>query len=153
MFFYKNTALPTSFKNLFTKNNQIHTYNTRSAQNLHTPLCRMNTRKSSVSFQGAKLFNFLNDDIINSASFNLFNPRSFEEKTVTRTLEGVNRTPPPPAPTPSTVDTIHPIDKKFGTCKKLHLYFQLSESTWRLIGFYDNDSQINNVTSGRHLGF
>ena len=61
---------------------------------------------------------------------------------------GVNRTPPP-----STFDTIHPIDLKFGTYSKLHLHFQLSETTWCLIGFHGNNSQINDVTGGRHLGF
>ena len=61
---------------------------------------------------------------------------------------GVNRTPPP-----STFDKIHPIDMKLGTYNKLHLYFQLSETTWSLIGFHDNNSQINDVTGGRHLGF
>ena len=61
---------------------------------------------------------------------------------------GVNRTP-----SPSTFDTIHPIDMKFGTYYKFQLYFQLSETTWCLIGFQGNDSQINNVTGGRHLGF
>ena len=68
------------------------------------------------------------------------NPRSLEEKIVTRSLggRGVNRTPPPPPP-PSTFDTIHPIDLKFGTCNKLHLYFQLSEFTWCLIGFHGNN--------------
>ena len=78
-----------------------------------------------------------------------FNPRSLQEKIVTRSLEGggVNRTPP------STFDTIHPIDLKFGTYNKLHLYFQLSETTWCLIGFHGNNSQINDVTDGRHLGF
>ena len=78
------------------------------------------------------------------------NPRSLLEKIVTRSLEGggVNRTPPP-----STFDTIHPIDLKFGTYNKLHLYFQLSETTWCLIGFHGNNSQINDVTGGRHLGF
>ena len=56
----------------------------------------------------------------------IFNPRSLEEKIVTRSLERpVNRTPPPP---PSTFDTIHLIDMKFGTYNKLHLYFQLSET-------------------------
>ena len=43
---------------------------------------------------------------------------------------------------PSTFDTIHPIDMKFGTYNKLHLYFQLSETTWCLIGFHGNDSQM-----------
>ena len=30
---------------------------------------------------------------------------------------------------PSTFETIHPISMKFGTYNKLHLYFQLSETT------------------------
>ena len=38
---------------------------------------------------------------------------------------------------------------KFGTYNKLHLYFQLSETTWCLIGFHGNDNQINGVTGGR----
>ena len=54
---------------------------------------------------------------------------------------------------PSTFDTIHPIDLKFGTYNKLRLYFQLSDTTWCLIGFHGNSSQMNNVTGGRHLGF
>ena len=62
----------------------------------------------------------------------------------------VNRTIPSP---PSTFDTIHPIDVKFGTYNKLHLYFQLIETTWCLIGFHGNNNQISNVTSGRHLEF
>ena len=81
----------------------------------------------------------------------MFNPRSLQEKIVTRSLEGgggVNRTPPP-----STFDTIHPIDLKFGTYSKLHLYFQLSETTWCLISFHGNNSQINDVTIGGLLGF
>ena len=37
---------------------------------------------------------------------------------------------------------------------KLHLYFQLSETTRCLIGFHGNNySQINDVTGSRHLGF
>ena len=79
------------------------------------------------------------------------NPRSLLEKIVTRSLEGgggsIGSLPP------STFDTIHPIDLKFGTYNKLHLYFQLSETTWCLIGFHGNNSQINGVTGGRHLGF
>ena len=80
----------------------------------------------------------------------VISPRSLLEKIVTRSLEkggGVNRTPP------STFDTIHPIDLKFGTYNKLRLYFQLSETTWCLIGFRGKNSQINDVTGGRHLRF
>ena len=62
----------------------------------------------------------------------------------------VNRTPPP---TPFTFDTIHLIDMKFGKYNKLHLYFQISETTWCLIGLHGNNSQINDVTDGRHVGF
>ena len=51
------------------------------------------------------------------------------------------------------MDTIIPIDTKFGTYNKLHLYFQLGETTWCLSGFHGNDSQISLVIGGRHLGF
>ena len=79
-----------------------------------------------------------------------FNPRSLLEKIVTRSLEGGGGQSDPP---PSTFDTIHPINLKFGTYNKLHLYFQLSETTWCLVGFHGNNRQINDVTGGRHLGF
>ena len=77
-----------------------------------------------------------------------FIPRSLLEKIVTRSLEEGGQSDPP-----STFDTIHSIDLKFGTYSKLHLYFQLSGITWCLIGFHGNNSQINDVTGGRHLGF
>ena len=79
------------------------------------------------------------------------NPRILEEKIVTRSLEGGRSIAPPPPP--STFDTIHPIDLKFGTYNKLHLYFQLNETTWCLIGFHGSNSQINDVTDGRRLEF
>ena len=78
-----------------------------------------------------------------------FNPRSLLEKIVTRSFDGgLSQTPPP-----STFDTTHPIDLKFGTYNKLHLFFQLSETTWCRIGFHGNNCQINDVTGGRHRGF
>ena len=67
---------------------------------------------------------------------------------VTRTLERGGSIGPP-----STFNTIHPIDIKFGIYNKLHLYFQLSETTWCLIGFHGNNSQTNDVIVGCHLGF
>ena len=84
-------------------------------------------------------------DFLFTAQNNSF---SLLEKIVTRSLEGGQSDP-----LPSTFDTIHPIDLKFGTHNKLHLYFQLSETKWCLIGFHGNNSQINDVTGGRHLGF
>ena len=80
------------------------------------------------------------------------NPRSLEEKIVTRSLE-VGGGGGQSDPSPSTFDIFHPIDMKLGTYNKLHLYFQLSETTWCLIGFHSNSSQINDVTGGGHLGF
>ena len=72
----------------------------------------------------------------------IFNPRSLLEKIVTRSIGGGGGQSDPP----STFDTTHPIDLKFGTHNKHHLYFQL-------IGFHGHNSQINDVTVGRHLGF
>ena len=80
----------------------------------------------------------------------LFNRRSLEEKIVTRSLNGRGGGQSDP---PSTFDTIHPIGLKFGTYDKLHLYFQLSETKWCLIGFHGNNSQINDVQGGRYLEF
>ena len=54
---------------------------------------------------------------------------------------------------PSTFDTIHPIDMILGTYNELPLFFQLNVTTWCLISFNDNRSYINNIASGRHLGF
>ena len=89
-------------------------------------------------------------DLHGEKAIKLLTLEASKKKIVTRSLEGgeVNRTPPP-----STFDAIHPIDLKFGTYNKLHLYFQLSETTWCLIGFHGNNSQINDVISGRHFGF
>ena len=85
-----------------------------------------------------------------SSSSSSINLRSLPEKIVTRSLEGGGSIGPLP---PSTFDTIHPIDLQFGIYNKLHLYFQLSVNTWCLIGFHGNNSQINDVTGGGHLGF
>ena len=77
------------------------------------------------------------------------NPRSLEEIKLHNTwVGGVSIGPPP-----STFDTIHPIGMIFGTYNNLPLYLQLSQSTRCLIGFHGNQSYINDVTSGRHLGF
>ena len=82
--------------------------------------------------------------------FCVFNPRSLEQKIVTRTLEGGGGQSDSPL---STFDTIHLTDMKFGTYNELSLYFQLSVITWFLIGFHGKHSCINDVRSGRHLGF
>ena len=88
---------------------------------------------------------------LNLNKYMFLNPRSLEEKIVTEAMRGGGSFAPPPS---STVDIIHPIDLKFGTYNKLHLCFQLSVTTWCLIGFHGKkNSQINYVTGGRHLVF
>ena len=67
-----------------------------------------------------------------------------KKKYLHEALRGVGSIGPPP---PSTFDTNHPIDMKFGVYNKLHLYFQLTET------IYGNNSQINYVNGVRHLGF
>ena len=56
-------------------------------------------------------------------------------------------------PLPSTFDTIHPIYLIFDRYNELSLYFQLIETKWCLIGFNGEQNHINDVASGRHLGF
>ena len=107
-------------------------------QNISKPVYNYTNFLVSMLLQGILLQNYI-----------LLNPRSLLEKIFTRSLEGGDQSDPPP----SIFDTIHPIDLKFGTYNKLHLYFQLSETTWCLIGFHGKNSQINDVTGGRHLGF
>ena len=64
---------------------------------------------------------------------------SKKNKKATRTLRGEG--------------LIHLIGMIFGTYNKLPWYFQLSETTWCLIGFHGNQSYKNDVINGRHLGF
>ena len=52
MFSFENSTLPSKFNNFFLLNSQIHNYNTRNAQSFRLPLCRTNTRKFSIYFQG-----------------------------------------------------------------------------------------------------
>ena len=45
-------------------------------------------------------------------------------------------------PLPSTFDTIHPIDKIFGTNNECSLYFESIKTTFCLIGFHGNHNNI-----------
>ena len=110
-----------------------------------------NTRINTFSSIDKKIRVKSSDKLVAVNVWQDLNPRSLLAKIVTRSLEGgEGQSDPPPS---STFDTIHSIELKFGTYSKLHLYFQLSEITWCLIGFHGNISQINDVTGGRHLGF
>ena len=56
-------------------------------------------------------------------------------------------------PLPFTFNNFHSFDIIFGAYNKLSLYFQLIETTCCLLGLHGNHSHINDVTSGRHIGF
>ena len=66
MYKYHHGWLPTVL-NMFEKNNDIHTHNTRQAQYLHTPKITSELGKMSFRFQAVKIWNniykFLNVDI------------------------------------------------------------------------------------------
>ena len=60
MFLYFNDKLPITFNDYFTKNEYLHSYNTRSASNVH-----MDYGKFSVKYRGARLWNILPENLRN----------------------------------------------------------------------------------------
>ena len=73
MYSYKNSLLPSKFKNAFILyNNQIHSFNTRIAHAFNLPFCRTNTRQFSTCYLGSKYFNSLDKNICNSVSLSSF---------------------------------------------------------------------------------
>jgi len=73
MYRFKNSLLPPVFDTFFSKMNDIHQYNTRSAakQSYYLPRVRTNYAKFSIRFQGPKIWNLIDDDI-KSVSFAQF---------------------------------------------------------------------------------
>ena len=72
MFPYKLGLLPTNFDSFFILNKDVHSYSTRNANFFHLPLCRTNICQFSVRYQGPKFLNSLEDEIVNSVSFQSF---------------------------------------------------------------------------------
>ena len=72
MFHHKSSLLPERFDNMFFKNDQIHTFNTRNSSKYHVPSCRTNIRQFSVRFQGPKFLNSLPHDLVDIVSSILF---------------------------------------------------------------------------------
>ena len=72
MYSYKNSLLPSKFKNAFILNNQTHSYNTIIAHAFNLPFCKTNARQFSVCYQGPKYFNSLDQNICNSVSLSSF---------------------------------------------------------------------------------
>ena len=68
----KNSFLPPRFNNNFSQSNQFHSYNTRNSQAYHLPYCHTHTKTFLPFFQGRKLFNSLDNKVINSQSLSSF---------------------------------------------------------------------------------
>ena len=72
MFCYHNEILPPVFHDLFQCNSQIHSYNTRSANNYRPHACRTNLKKITILYRGPIIWNSLSSDIRNSGSLFTF---------------------------------------------------------------------------------
>ena len=58
-----NKFVPEYLADMFRLRSQIHNRQTRSSGALDIPLCRLSTGQRPLAFRGAKLWNFLNDNI------------------------------------------------------------------------------------------
>ena len=65
MFKYNNNLLPSVFNNFFNSVSNIHKYRTRSAtkNNFHIPKANTNYGKFNIRFQGAKIWNAIDENI------------------------------------------------------------------------------------------
>ena len=73
MFRYFNLQnLPETFENYFSKNNDFHTYNTRSSLLLHKKYKRTNYTKHSLSCKGIDVWNSLDLKIKNIKTYSTF---------------------------------------------------------------------------------
>ena len=70
MFKYSQDLLPSIFNNIFTKNSQIHSYNTR--QLLHIPLITRSKRQSTVVYQGPIIGNYFAQRLNHNRTINTF---------------------------------------------------------------------------------
>jgi hypothetical protein len=73
MFCYHSQLLLPIFLDLFTRNNQIHNYNIRSATNYRTQTCRtITSKKFTILYQEPKIWNSLPTNIKESCTQRLY---------------------------------------------------------------------------------
>ena len=77
LFQVKNNLLPQAFTSMFSLNNQLHCYYTRTSKQFHIPKLRTNIKKFSISYQGPKIFNSLPTDIQFSNTLSSFTRKLF----------------------------------------------------------------------------
>jgi hypothetical protein len=71
-FLYFPDTLPLGFKTYFTQNTAVHTYNTRSATNLHMIRCNSRQGSRSLQYKAAELWNALGTDLKSITTLSLF---------------------------------------------------------------------------------
>ena len=72
MFRFTHGRLPHAFNNMFLRNQNIHRYPTRQANDFHLPLMRTARAQSTFIFEGPKFWNSLSNDITSCPSLNTF---------------------------------------------------------------------------------
>ena len=70
--YFMNALLPNHFCNMFTKNTDFHSYETRNRHCVHMTACTLTLRKYSIRFFGPTLWNCLSLNIRNSQTIHLF---------------------------------------------------------------------------------
>ena len=72
MYNLNGNNIPASFKGMFKKNNTVHNYSTRQANDFHIPKARTNFVSRNFMFTGPKLWNSLDQLLKEACSLNSF---------------------------------------------------------------------------------
>ena len=72
MFKFHNGQLPKNLSNIFSANDQIHSYGTRQSDDCHLPRKSTTLGQYSLAFQGPKIWNSIDPKTRNIKSFNVF---------------------------------------------------------------------------------
>ena len=72
MFSISNNNLPIDVQDMFTLNNQSHSFNTRSNKFFHMSRTRTKLRQYSIKYQGPSIFSSLSNEIKKSILYSSF---------------------------------------------------------------------------------
>ena len=75
MYNLNENNIPASFKRMFKKNNTVHNYSTRQANDFHIPKARTNFISRNFMFTGPKFWNSLDQSLKEACSLNSFKYR------------------------------------------------------------------------------
>ena len=85
MYSYHNNLLPHTFNTTFVTNRQVHTYNTRNANNYLPYFCRTNIKQFTIFHLGPKLWKSLPHNLTELTSYSSFKT-SLKKNTSSREL-------------------------------------------------------------------